>query len=81
MMPRDRPIMYIVYKYNMQKVLSFITAEVAGSTKGVITYLSKYHAMFSSFSIHTVYFSLVIYEFFVSVNEVKNLKCGRGQSH
>ena len=33
MVPRDRPLIAIGYKYNMRKVLSFIVTDNAGSTK------------------------------------------------
>ena len=41
MVPGDRPLVAIVYKYNARKVLSFIVTENAGSTKTGIAYLSK----------------------------------------
>ena len=53
-MPRDRPIIAIGYKYNAQKVLSFIATEVVGSTKAGIDYLSKYPGPFANGSISPV---------------------------
>ena len=42
MVPGDRPLIAAGYKYNAQKVLSFIVTDNAGRTKTGITYLSKY---------------------------------------
>ena len=42
MVPRDRPLIAIGYKYNARKVLSFIFTDNAGITKTDIPYLSKY---------------------------------------
>ena len=39
--PRDRPPISIVHKYNTRKALFFIYTEDEGSKKSVITYLSK----------------------------------------
>ena len=42
MVPGDRPLIAIGYKYNARKVLSFILTYNTGSTKTGIPYLSKY---------------------------------------
>ena len=72
MVPGERPIMYIDYKYNMQKVLSFIATEDAGSTKAGISYLSKYPDPFATVSIQIGANNLVMSKLFVYVNEVKS---------
>ena len=41
MVPGDRPLIAISYKYNARNVLSLIVTYSAGSTKTGITYLSK----------------------------------------
>ena len=41
MVPGGRPLIYVVYKYNVQEVISFILTDNVGSTKAVIPYLSK----------------------------------------
>ena len=41
MVPGDRPLSAIVYKYNAHKVLFIIVKEYAGITKDGIPYLSK----------------------------------------
>ena len=50
MVPGDRPLNTIVYKYNARKVLYFIT-ENAGSRNTGITYLSKYPDQFNNVAI------------------------------
>ena len=60
----------IGYKYNNQEVLSFITTVVAGSTKAVITGLSKYPYHFSNVAIPPVARTLIMFKLFGSVNEV-----------
>ena len=40
--PGDRPLISIGYKYNMQKVLYFIVTDNTGITNTGIPYLSKY---------------------------------------
>ena len=42
MVPRDRKLIAIGYRYNARKVLYFIVTDNAGSTKTGITYSSKY---------------------------------------
>ena len=41
MVPGGRPLIYICYKYNMRKVISFIATDNAGSTKSGLNYLYK----------------------------------------
>ena len=48
MVPGDRPLIAIGYKYNARKVLYFIVTENAGSTKTDIPYLSKYPDQFTN---------------------------------
>ena len=54
MVPGDRPLIAIGYKYNAWKVLSFIVTDNAGSTKNVIAYLSKYPDLFTNVAISPV---------------------------
>ena len=42
MVPGDRPLIAIGYKYNARKVLSFIVTDNSGRTNTGIPYLSKY---------------------------------------
>ena len=51
MVPGDRPLISIGYKYNMRKVIYFIVTDNAGSTQAGITYLSKYCDQFTNASI------------------------------
>ena len=60
MVPGDRPIIAIGYKYNVRKVLSFIVTDNAGSTKTGIPYLSKYPDQFTNVSIRPVSRPLVM---------------------
>ena len=48
MVPGDRSIIAIGYKYNARKVLSFIFTDNAGSTKTSIPNLSKYPDQFNN---------------------------------
>ena len=50
MVPRGRALITISWKYNVQKVISFVAKEYEGRTKAVITHLSKYPGLFSFFS-------------------------------
>ena len=54
MVPRGRPLIYIDYKYNMQKVIYFIVTDNKGSLQEGLLYLSKYPDHFSNVSIHSV---------------------------
>ena len=74
MLPRGRPLIAIVYKYNTRTVLSFIVTENSDSTNSDIPYLSKYPDQFSNVSIHPVASPIVTYKFFGSVNEVNSHK-------
>ena len=60
MVPGDRQLIAIGYKYNARKVLSFIVTENAGITKTGITYLSKYTDRFTNVAIHSVSRPLVM---------------------
>ena len=60
----NRPIIDIVYKYNVQKFPYFVATENAGRTKPGITSLSKYHNMFVNVSIHPLDFPLALSKFF-----------------
>ena len=51
MVPGDRPLIDIGYKYNAWKVVSFIFTDNAGSTKSGIPYLSKYPEKFTNVEI------------------------------
>ena len=54
MVPRDRPIISIGYKYNLQKVIYFIVKDNAGITKIGIPYLSNYSEQFTNVPIFPV---------------------------
>ena len=50
MVPGDRPLITIGYKYNARKILYFIVTDNSGSTKTCITCLSMYPDQFTNFS-------------------------------
>ena len=54
MVPMDRPLIAIGYKYNNRKVLYFIVTDNAGITKTGIPYLSKYPDQFTNVDISYV---------------------------
>ena len=54
MVPEDRPLIAIDYKYKARKVISFIVTDNAGSKKTVIPYLSKYPDQFTNVAIPPV---------------------------
>ena len=54
MVPGDKPLIAIGYKYNARNVLYFIFKDSAGRTKTSITYLSKYPNQFTNVSIRPV---------------------------
>ena len=58
--PRDRPLIAIIYKYNAGKVLYFIVTDKIGITKTGIPYLSKYLDQFTNVAIHRVARPLVM---------------------
>ena len=60
MVPRDRPLIAIGYKYNARKVLSFIVTYNVGITKTGIPYLSKYPDQFTNVAIRPVARPLVM---------------------
>ena len=60
MVPGDRPIIGIGYKYNAQKFLSFIVTDNSDITKTIIHYLSKYPDQFTNFSIRPIACPLVM---------------------
>ena len=64
MVPGDRPLIAISYKYNARKVLSLIFTDNAGSTKTGIPYLSKYPDQFTNVAILAVACPLVVSIFF-----------------
>ena len=66
--PVGRPIIYIGYNYNSQKVIYFIVTDNTGITQTGITYLSKYSDQFTNIYICPVSSPLVMYKFFGSVN-------------
>ena len=70
MVPVERPPLVISYKYNSQKVLSFLATAGAGSTTLGIPYLSKYPDQFSNVSIFPIYRPRLMSKFFGSVNEM-----------
>ena len=61
--PGERPILAIGYKYNCQKVLSFVDTVGAESTMLDINYLSNYPDQFSNVSIFPVAHTLLMSKF------------------
>ena len=51
MVPVDRPLIAIGYKYNARKVLSFIVTDNTGSKKTGIYYFPKYPDQFNNVAI------------------------------
>ena len=72
MVPGGRPLLSIGYKYNSQKVLSFIVTDNAGSIQTGLPYLSKYPDQFTNVAICPVAGLLVMAKFFGAVNEVES---------
>ena len=60
MVPGGRPLIAIGYKYNAQKVISFIVTDNAGITETGITYLSKYPDEFTNVAIRPIAHPLVM---------------------
>ena len=76
--PRDRPLIYISYKYNVRKVLYFIVTENSGKKNTGIPYLSKYPDQFTNDSICPVTHTLVMSKQKSAINEVdSNNKSGQ----
>ena len=69
MVPGDRPLIAISYRYKSRKVLSFIVTDNAGSKNTGIPYLSKYPDQFTNVAIRPVARPLVMSKKSV-VNEV-----------
>ena len=69
MVPGDRPLIDIGYKYNSRKVLSFIVTDNVGTTKTGIYYLYKYPDQCTNVSIRPVARPLVMSKKY-AVNEV-----------
>ena len=65
MVPGDRPLIAIGYRYNARKVLYFIITDNAGSTNTGITYLSKYPDQFTNVAICPVDRPLVMSKIFL----------------
>ena len=64
MLPGDRPLVVVDYKYNVRKVLSFIVTYNAGITNTGIPYLSKYPDQFTNVAMCPVDFPLIMSIFF-----------------
>ena len=60
MVPGDRQLIAIGYKYNARKVLSFIVTDNSGSIKTGIPYISKYPEQFNIVAICPVARPLVM---------------------
>ena len=60
MVPKDRPLISIGYKYNARKVISFIVTDNEVITKTGITYLYKYPDQFTNVAIRPVACTLVM---------------------
>ena len=54
MVPVERPLISISYKYNNRKVIYFIVTDNAGITQAGIPYLYKYPDQFNNVAIHLV---------------------------
>ena len=65
MVPGDRPLISIGYKYNARKFLSFIVTDNSGSTKTGIPYLSKYPDQFTNVAFRPVARPLVVSKTFL----------------
>ena len=70
MVPGDRPTINIGYKYNLQKVISFIVTYNQGIKKACLTFLSNYPDHFTKVTIWPVSHPLFMSKFFGEVNEV-----------
>ena len=81
MVPGERPLLAIGYKYNSRKVLSFVATVGAGSTTLDIPYLSNYQDKFSNVSIRPVARPLIMFKFFGSVYEVDSHNKSRQSDH
>ena len=68
MVTGERPLLAIGYKYNSQKVLSFVATAGEGITTLGIPYLSKYTDQCSNISIYPVARTLLVSKCFGSVN-------------
>ena len=62
--PRDRQLIAIGYKYNTRKVLSFISAEDIGRIKAGIPCLSQYPDLFANVEICPLVCPLIMSKFF-----------------
>ena len=71
MVPGNRPLIDMIYKYNIRNVLSFIDTEDAGITQDGFTYLYKYPDLFYNIAIHPFSLPLVIYKLLGPVNYVE----------
>ena len=69
MVPGDKPLVAIGYKYNARKVLHFIVTDNTGRTNTGIPYLSKYPDKFTNVAILPVARPFVISKKY-AVNEV-----------
>ena len=77
MVPAERPLLAIGYKYNSLKVLSFVAEEGEGNTTLGITYLSKYPDQFYNVLICPVARPLLVSKFFGLVNKVDSYNKSR----
>ena len=73
MLARSRPLIAIGYKFNAQKVLSFIFTDNSGSTHAGLSYLSKYPDQFTSVALCPVVTPLAMYWYSSAVNEIDPL--------
>ena len=74
MMPRDRPIITIGYKYNTWKVISFVATEDTGRKKASIHYLSDYPDPFENVDIISVTRPISVSKLFGYFNQVGSHK-------
>ena len=75
MVPGDRPLIAISYKYIAWKVLYFIVTENAGITKTGIPYLSKNPKQFNNVAIRPVarlLFISILFLLLMRLNPTKN---------
>ena len=70
--PGERPLLAIGYKYNSRKVLEFISTEGYGSTESGDPYLSSFPDMYYNVSVHPVVRPHLLGSYFNVCNAIYN---------
>ena len=70
--PGERPILAIGYKYNSRKVRGFIATEGGVSTEPVDPYLSFFPDIYSNVSVHPVVSPHLLGRYFNTCNAIYN---------